>query len=35
MLWNESWVVRALVHAFGIEVSDVPFYLADNTGIGK
>lgn len=32
-LSSEQWLVQALVNAFGVEVADAPFYLADDTGI--
>lgn len=31
---SEKWLVQVLVNAFGIESSDAPFYLNDNTGLG-
>lgn len=34
-LSSEHWLVQALVNAFGVEVADAPFYLADDTGIGN
>ena len=33
-LASEQWLVQVLVNAFGVEKSDAPFYLADNTGLG-
>lgn len=33
-LSSERWLVQVLVNAFGVNKSDVPFYLADDTGIG-
>ncbi|KAF5018120.1 hypothetical protein F66182_9913 [Fusarium sp. NRRL 66182] len=32
---SERWLIQILVNAFGIGTDDVPFYLADNTGIGQ
>ncbi|KAJ5811904.1 hypothetical protein N7474_008205 [Penicillium riverlandense] len=34
-LSSEHWLVQVLVNAFGVEVADAPFYLADDTGIGN
>lgn len=33
-LSSERWLVQVLVNAFGLNKSDVPFYNADDTGIG-
>jgi hypothetical protein len=32
---SEHWLVQVLVNAFGVEVADAPFYLADDTGINN
>lgn len=32
---SERWLVQVLLNAFGINTQDVPFYLADNTGVGQ
>ncbi|KAH7235366.1 cytochrome P450 [Fusarium tricinctum] len=32
---SERWLIQVLVNAFGIGIDDVPFYLADNTGIAQ
>ncbi|OGE49008.1 hypothetical protein PENARI_c024G00819 [Penicillium arizonense] len=34
-LSSEHWLVQVLVNAFGVEVADAPFYLADDTGISN
>jgi hypothetical protein len=34
-LSSEKWLVQVLVNAFGVDVADAPFYLADDTGIGS
>ena len=34
-LSSEHWLVQVLVNAFGVEVADAPFYLADDTGIAN
>lgn len=34
-LSSEHWLVQVLVNAFGVEVVDAPFYLADDTGIAN
>ncbi|KAH7324408.1 cytochrome P450 [Stachybotrys elegans] len=34
-LSSERWLVQVLVTAFGVNTADVPFYHADNTGIGQ
>ncbi|KAH6693551.1 cytochrome P450 [Plectosphaerella plurivora] len=34
-LSSEKWLVQILVNGFGVNPSDTPFYLADNTGIGQ
>lgn len=34
-LSSEHWLVQVLVNAFGVEVTDAPFYLADDTGIAN
>ncbi|KAG4279746.1 hypothetical protein FPRO06_11080 [Fusarium proliferatum] len=43
-LWNtqkllsktsERWLIQVLVNAFGVRKVDVPFYVADNTGIAQ
>jgi hypothetical protein len=34
-LSSEHWLVQVLVNAFGVEVADASFYLADDTGIGN
>ncbi|KAF5662418.1 cytochrome P450 monooxygenase 7a1 [Fusarium heterosporum] len=32
---SERWLIQVLVNAFGIGTNDVPFYLADNTGVSQ
>ncbi|KAJ5503859.1 hypothetical protein N7463_006733 [Penicillium fimorum] len=34
-LSSEHWLVQVLVNAFGVNVADAPFYLADDTGISN
>ncbi|RKL45609.1 hypothetical protein BFJ72_g3154 [Fusarium proliferatum] len=32
---SERWLIQVLVNAFGVRKVDVPFYVADNTGIAQ
>lgn len=34
-LSSERWLVQVLVNAFGVDKSDAPFYLADDTGVAS
>jgi hypothetical protein len=34
-LSSEKWLVQVLVNAFGVNASDAPFYVADDTGIAQ